>query len=215
MKRGYIILISGAVLLVAGIIISAVWAIPFAGSFLRDTTMVAKTSIDPGKSLDTRIEVHQLDRPISLAIGIDRTGEQPQTQVPPSPPSSDIRLKEVVTDPNGRVISSNEFGDSFFTSFKPDVAGVYIITVSNLGTKPVSVSGAFGYMSFVGQDGKPDINSMMGAGGLGMIITGGALAAVGVVILIVGAIITIVDNRNRRQSSTTTTSEDGITYRKD
>ncbi len=178
--------------------------------------MVAKTSIDPGKSLDTRIEVHQLDRPISLAIGIDRTGEQPQTQVPPSAPSSDIRLKEVVTDPNGRVISSNEFGDSFFTSFKPDVAGAYIITVSNLGTKPVSVSGAFGYMSFVGQDGKPDINSMMGgAGGLGMIITGGALAAVGVVILIVGAIITIVDNRNRRQSSTTTTSEDGITYRKD
>jgi hypothetical protein len=70
-------------------------------------------------------------------------------------------------------------------------------------------------MSFVGQDGKPDINSMMGAGGLGMIITGGALATVGVVILIVGAIITIVDNRNRRQSSTTTTSEDGITYRKD
>jgi hypothetical protein len=215
MKRGYIILISGAVLLVAGIIISAVWAIPFAGSFLRDTTMVAKTSIDPGKSLDTRIEVHQLDRPISLAIGIDRTGEQPQTQVPPSAPSSDIRLKEVVTDANGRVISSNEFGDSFFTSFKPDVAGVYIITVSNLGTNPVSVSGAFGYMSFVGQDGKPDINSMMGAGELGMIITGGALAAVGVVILIAGAIITIVDNRNRRQSSTATTSEDGITYRKD
>jgi hypothetical protein len=215
MKRGYIILISGAVLLVAGIIISAVWAIPFAGSFLRDTTMVAKTSIDPGKSLDTRIGVHQLDRPISLAIGIDRTGEQPQTQVPPSAPSSDIRLKEVVTDPNGRVISSNEFGDSFFTSFKPDVAGVYIITVSNLGTNPVSVSGAFGYMSFVGQDGKPDINSMMGAGELGMIITGGALAAVGVVILIAGAIITIVDNRNRRQSSTATTSEDGITYRKD
>jgi hypothetical protein len=215
MKRGYIILISGAVLLVAGIIISAVWAIPFAGSFLRDTTMVAKTSIDPGKSLDTRIGVHQLDRPISLAIGIDRTGEQPQTQVPPSAPSSDIRLKEVVTDANGRVISSNEFGDSFFTSFKPDVAGVYIITVSNLGTNPVSVSGAFGYMSFVGQDGKPDINSMMGAGELGMIITGGALAAVGVVILIAGAIITIVDNRNRRQSSTATTSEDGITYRKD
>ena len=214
MKRGHIILISGAVLFVAGIIISAVWAIPFAGSFLRDTTMVAKTSIDPGKSLDTRIEVHQLDRPISLAIGIDRTGEQPQTQVPPSAPSFDIRLKEVVTDPNGRVISNNEFGDSFFTSFKPDVVGVYIITVSNLGTKPVSVSGAFGYMSFVGQDGKPDINSMMGAAGLGMIITGGALAAVGVVILIVGAIITIVDSRNRRQSSTTT-SEDGITYRKD
>jgi hypothetical protein len=211
MKRGYIILISGAVLLVAGIVISAVWAVPFAGSFLRDNTIVAKTSIDPGKSVDIRTEVYQLDRPISLAIGIDRTGEQ--QQVPSSPPS-DIRLKEVVTDPNGRVISSNEFGDSLFTSFKPELAGVYSVTLSNLGTRPVSVSGALGSMSFVGPDGKPDINSMIEGGGLGMIITGGALAAVGVVILIVGAIITVVDNRNRRQSSTTT-REGGITYRKD
>ena len=213
MKRGHIVLISGAVLLLAGIIISAVWAVPFAGSFLRDNTIVAKNSIDPGKSVDTRTEVHQLDRPISLAMGIDRTGQQEQPQVPSLQPS-DIRLKEVVTDPNGRVISSNEFGDSFFTSFKPEVVGVYTVTVSNLGTKPVSVSGAFGYMSFVGSDGKPDINSMIGGGGLGMIITGGALAAVGVVTLIVGAIITVVDSGSRKQSSTTT-SEGGITYRKD
>jgi len=213
MKRGHIVLISGAVLLVAGIIISAVWAVPFAGSFLRNNTIVAKTSIDPGKSVDTRTEVYQLDRPVSLAIGIDRTGQQQPPQIPSSQPS-DIRLKEIVTDPNGRVISSNEFGDSFFTSFKPEVAGVYTVTLSNLGTRPVSVSGAFGYMSFMGPDGRPDFEGMMGGGGLGMIITGGALAAVGVVILIVGAIITVADSRSRRQSSTTT-SEGGITYRKD
>jgi hypothetical protein len=216
MKRGHIVLLSGAVLLVAGIVISAVWAIPFAGSFLSNNTILAKTSIDPGKSLDIRTtEVYQLDRPISLAIGIDRSpGQQPQVPSSSQQPSA-IRLKEVVTDPNGRVISSNEFGDSFFTSFKPEAAGVYTVTVSNLGTEPVSISGAFGYMSFVGSDGKPDINSMMGGGGgLGMIITGGALAAVGVVTLIVGAIITVADSRSREQSSRTM-SEGGITYRKD
>ncbi|HEY6756775.1 MAG TPA: hypothetical protein VI037_05240 [Nitrososphaera sp.] len=218
MKRGHIVLISGAVLLVVGIIISAIWAVQFAGSFLRDNTIVAQTSIDAGKSVDSRIDVNQLDRPVSLAIGIDRSGQiqqQQQPQIPPSSSSSsssNVRLKEVVTDPNGRVVSSNEFGDSFFTSFKPEVAGVYTVTVTNLGTNPVTVSGAFGYMPFNALGGKPNIDSMLGSGGLGMIIAGGIFAAAGVVTLIVGAIITVIDSRRQ---SPTTTSEGGISYRKD
>jgi hypothetical protein len=218
MKRGYIILISGAVLLVAGIIISAVWAVQFAGSFLRDNTIVAQTSVDAGKSVDTRINVDQLDRPVSLAIGIDQTQLQPlpsQQQQIPATQSSDIRLKEEVTDPNGRVVSSNEFSNSFFTSFKPEVTGVHTVTISNLGTRTVSVNGAFGYMPFIGPDSKPNFDNMIGGGwGLGMIIAGGALAGVGVVTLIIGAIITVVDSR-KHSSTTTTTTDGGITYRKD
>ena len=219
MKRGYIILISGAVLLVAGIIISAVWAVQFAGSFLRDNTIVAQTSVDAGKSVDTRINVDQLDRPVSLAIGIDQTQLQPlpsQQQQIPTTQSSDIRLKEEVTDPNGRVVSSNEFSNSFFTSFKPEVTGVHTVTISNLGTRTVSVNGAFGYMPFIGPDSKPNFDNMIGGGGwgLGMIIAGGALAGVGVVTLIIGAIITVVDSR-KHSSTTTTTTDRGITYRKD
>ena len=219
MKRGYIILISGAVLLVAGIIISAVWAVQFAGSFLRDNTIVAQTSVDAGKSVDTRINVDQLDRPVSLAIGIDQTQLQPPTPTPSAQPpatqSSDIRLKEEVTDPNGKVVSSNEFSNSFFTSFKPEVTGVHTVTISNLGTGTVSVSGAFGYMPFIGPDSRPNFDNMIGGGwGLGMIIAGGALAGVGVVTLIIGAIITVVDSR-RHSSTTTTTTDGGITYRKD
>ncbi len=219
MKRGYIILISGAVLLVAGIIISAVWAVQFAGSFLRDNTIVAQTSVDAGKSVDTRINVDQLDRPVSLAIGIDQTQLQPpptpSAQTPATTPSSDIRLKEEVTDPNGRVVSSNEFSNSFFTSFKPEVTGAHTVTISNLGARTVSVSGAFGYMPFIGPDSKPNFDNMMGGGwGLGMIIAGGVLAGVGVVTLIIGAIITVVDSR-RHSSTTTTTTDHGITYRKD
>jgi hypothetical protein len=219
MKRGYIILISGAVLLVAGIIISAVWAVQFAGSFLRDNTIVAQTSVDAGKSVDTRINVDQLDRPVSLAIGIDQTQLQPlpsQQQQTPATQSSDIRLKEEVTDPNGRVVSSNEFSNSFFTSFTPEVTGVHTVTISNLGTRTVSVNGAFGYMPFIGPDSKPNFDNMIGGGGwgLGMIIAGGALAGVGVVTLIIGAIITVVDSR-KHSSTTTTTTDGGITYRKD
>jgi hypothetical protein len=215
MKRGHIVLISGAVLLVAGIIISAVWAVQFAGSFMRDNTFVAQTSIDAGESIDTRIDVRQLDRPVSLAIGIDRAGLQQQpSQIPTSTP--DIRLKEEVKDPNGRVVSSSEFGDSFFTTFKPEVTGVYTVTVSNLGIRPVTVSGAFGYMPFMGPDGNFPVGSIIGGeqGGLGMIIAGGALASIGLVTLIVGAIITVADSR-RHSPATTTTTEGGVTYRKD
>lgn len=216
MKRGHIVLISGAVLLVAGIIISAVWAVQFAGSFMRDNTFVAQTSIGAGESIDTRIDVRQLDRPVSVAIGIDRAGLQQQPSQIPTP-TPDIRLKEEVKDPNGRVVSSNEFGDSFFTTFRPEVTGVYTVTVSNLGIRPVTVSGAFGHMPFIGSDGNFPVDGMKMGGewwGLGMIIAGGALASIGLVTLIVGAVITVADSR-RQSSTTTTTTEGGITYRKD
>lgn len=208
-------LASGAVLLVAGIVISAIWGVSFAGSFLRENTIVAKTIIDAGKSVNAKTDVNRLDGPISLAIGIDGPGQQQQT-------FSDIRLKETVTDPNGKVVNSNEFGGPFFTSFNPQVAGVYTITISNIGTKPVSISGAFGYMSFVGPDGKPKIHATAVGGGkeregLGMIIAGGGLVAAGIIALVVGAIITAIDGRanKQNQSGATTTSENGITYRKD
>jgi hypothetical protein len=207
MKRGHIVLASGAIMLVAGIVISAIWGVSFAGSFLRENTIVAKTIIDAGKSVEAKTNVNQLDRPVSLAIGIDRSGQQ-QT-------FSDMRLKETVTDPDGKVVNSNEFGGSFFTSFSPQVAGVYTVTISNIGTKPVSVSGAFGYMSFMGPDGKPNIGAVTGEGELGMIIAGGGLAMAGIITLIVGAIVTAIDSRASKQSGATTTRENGITYRKD
>ncbi|WP_148699822.1 hypothetical protein [Candidatus Nitrososphaera evergladensis] len=191
-----------------GITISVVWGISFAGSFLKENTIVAKTTIEPGRSVDARANVNQLGKPLSLAIGIDKSGQQQQA-------FSDIRLKETITDPTGKVVSSHEFGESFFNSFNPQIAGIYTVTVSNLGTQPVSVSGAFGYMSFVGSDGKPNINAIAGEeGGLGMVIAGGGLAAAGIIALIVGAIITVIDSRAQRQGSTKA-SENGISYKKD
>lgn len=207
MKRGYIILISGAALLIVGIAISAIWGVSFASNFVRDNTIVTKTVIDAGKSVNAKTDVQQLGRPISLAVAVDKTSGQPA--------SSDVRLKETITDANGKLLSVNEFGDSFLTSVKPEATGIYTVTVTNLGTKAVSISGTFGIMPFMGADGKPDINTMMGGGqGLGMIIVGGSLAAAGVITLIAGGIITAIDSREKL-NTTTTTSEGGVRYRKD
>ena len=92
---------------------------------------------------------------------------------------------------------------------------MYTVTVTNLGTRPVIVSGSFGHMPFIGTDGKPDIEAMAGGRGLGMIIIGGGLAAVGIITLIAGGIITAVDGRTKSHNATTTTGQGGVTYRKD
>lgn len=218
MKRGYIVLIAGAVLLVAGIAIAAVWGVAFAGSFVQNNTIVAKTTINPGQSVSAKTDVTQLNRPITLTVGIDRSalGQQQSALT-----TANVKLKETITSPNGEVLSSNEFGDSFITSVTPQAAGTYTVTITNLGAQAVPVGGTFGYFPIVGSDGKPDINAIMGGapgqgGGLGMIIAGGLIAVVGVVTLIVGGIVTVADSRRKTDTSTnTTTGEGGIRYRKD
>ena len=69
-RRGYIILIIGGVLFVVGIIIAAVWAIPFASTFLQGNTLINQVSIDPGKSVQATTEVTDLSRPVTVAIHV-------------------------------------------------------------------------------------------------------------------------------------------------
>ncbi len=200
MQRGHTILIAGAVLLVAGIAITAVWGTSLASSFLAENTIMQTTSIQPGQSVDAQIAVNALDRPLSLALGVERQDS-----------SGDIRLRETVTDPSGETVSTSEFDESFFTTIKPEATGTYAVTVTNIGTQTATVSGSFGYMPFVSANGQPNFDDTM-SDGLGILILGGSLAAAGVVTLIVGGIITVADGRRH---ATTTTSEGGITYRKD
>ena len=205
MKRGPAILIGGAVLLVAGIAIAAVWGVSFASSFIANNTIVGRTTIEPGHSISAKTDVTQLDKQLALTVGIDRNGQNYP---------SGAMLNETVTNPNGKILSSNEFANAYLTSIKPDIAGTYTVTITNVGTSPVNVGGTFGYMPMIGSNGKPDINAMMSGQGLGMVIAGGIMAAAGVVTLIVGGIITVVDSRTHRSASSAST-EGGITYRKD
>jgi hypothetical protein len=204
MKRGYTILIGGAAALVAGIAISAIWGISLASSFISDNTLLHR-ALGPSESVETTRIVDSLDKPLFLAIGVD----QQQTQQ-----NAGFRLKEAVTDPNGKEVSIDEFGESFSTTITPTSAGTYTVTITNLGTETVTIGGTFGHVPFVGSNGQPNIEDMMSVGGLGMIIAGGGLATAGIIALIVGAIVTILDGRNQK-GTTASTSEGGITYRKD
>ena len=71
-QRGYIILIVGAVLLISGIVISILWAGSFAGTIIRENTILSGVSIRPAGSINAYNQVIDTTRPISLAIHVER-----------------------------------------------------------------------------------------------------------------------------------------------
>jgi hypothetical protein len=118
-------LIVGAALLILGIIISALWAVSFAGTFIRENTILNGILIRPATSVNTSIQVIDTSRPVSLAIHVERNNGGTSTtnsgageggqQIP------DNTLRETVRNPNGIIMTSNEFTKQFFTTFKPDI----------------------------------------------------------------------------------------------
>src|SRR5262249_36811801 len=101
-------------------------------------------------------------------------------------------------NPNGIIVTSNNFTKQFFTTFKPDVTGKYTVTIYNLGNSPVSIGVIAGNLPFIGGNNKVNFGS------LGGIIAGGILIVVGIIILIAGVIVVILDRRKITQKTQTT-----------
>jgi hypothetical protein len=212
-RRGYIILIIGGALFIAGIIIAAVWAIPFASTFLQNNTLINQVSIQPGRSVEATTQVADVSRPVTVAIHIERS-------------EGVVRLIETVKDQSGSVVSSNEFSANLFTTFRPQNSGNHILNITNAGLAPVTINAMFGYLPFItapastsdGGGGQPipgvDLSS------LSIVITGGVLTAIGFFTIIAGIVIVVIDSRKRREGrgqndSSGVTEDSGITYRKD
>lgn len=211
-KRGYIVLIIGGVLFVAGIIIAAIWAIPFASTFLQNNTLINQVSIEPGRSIEATTQVTDVSRPIAVAIHIER-------------PEGLVRLIEIVKDPSGTVVSNNEFSANLFTTFQPQNMGNHILNITNAGAGSVAIDATFGYMPFIMA---PASNSDEGSqplpgvdlSNLSVVIVGGVLTAIGFFTIIAGIVIVVIDSRKRREGrrqngSSGVTEDGGITYRKD
>jgi uncharacterized membrane protein len=210
-RRGYIILIIGGVLFVAGIIIAAIWAIPFASTFLQGNTLINQVSIEPGRLVQATTEVTDLSRPVTVAIHVQTS-------------QGVVRLIETVKDPSGSVVSNNEFSANLFTTFQPQNTGNHILNITNAGVSPVTIDAMFGYMPFITsatppseQVGQPipgvDLSS------LSLVIAGGVITTIGFFTIIAGIVIVVIDSRKGRGSAgsrdSTGVTEGGITYRKD
>lgn len=205
-------MIIGGVLFVAGIIIAAIWAIPFASTFLQNNTLINQVSIEPGRSIEATTQVTDVSRPIAVAIHIER-------------PEGLVRLIEIVKDPSGTVVSNNEFSANLFTTFQPQNMGNHILNITNAGAGSVAIDATFGYMPFIMA---PASNSDEGSqplpgvdlSNLSVVIVGGVLTAIGFFTIIAGIVIVVIDSRKRREGrrqngSSGVTEDSGITYRKD
>jgi uncharacterized membrane protein len=219
-RRGYIILIIGGVLFVAGIVIAAVWAIPFASTFLQENTLINQVSIEPGRSVQATTQVTDVSRPVTVAIHIER-------------PEGVVRLIETVRDPSGTLVSSNEFSANLFTTFQPQNTGNHILNITNAGAAPVTINAMFGYMPFLTAADPPPTSEVGGQplpgvdlSSLSVIIVGGVLTTIGFFTVIAGIVIVVIDSRKRGEQKSGSSSSSGggggvtedssgITYRKD
>jgi hypothetical protein len=233
-KRGYIVLIIGGVLFVAGIIIAALWAIPFASTFMQENTLINQVSVEPGRSVQATTPVTDVSRPVTVAIHIQRPGEggaaeggsgQQQQLQQQQVEQGQMRLIETVKDPSGGIVSSNEFSSDLFTTFQPQNTGNHILNITNAGSRPVTIDATFGHMPFITSAsptpsegvGQPlpgvDLSSLF------VVITGGILAIVGFFTMIAGIVILVLDSRRRGEQESSSkgagVTEGGITYRKD
>jgi hypothetical protein len=180
LQRGYLILIVGAALVISGIVISVLWAAYFAGTIIRENTILSGVSIKPVGSVNTSTQVIDTSRPVSLVIlHYSPTGGQISNNI----------LRETVRNPNGVIMTSNEFAKQFFTTFKPDITGKYTVTIYNLGNSPVSIGVLAGNLPFVGAYNQVNFNSLSG------IIAGVILTIAGTIVLIAGVIVLILDRR--------------------
>jgi len=231
-QRGYIILIIGGVLFVAGIIIAAAWAIPFASTFLQENTLINQVSIEPGRSVEATTQVTDVSRPIAVAIHIERSGEggatevdgQQQQQQQQTPQEQGVaRLIETVKDLSGTTVSSNEFSSNLFTTFQPQNTGNHILNITNAGARPVTIDATFGYMPFITAASRPTSEDVgqplpgVDLSSLSVVIVGGVLTTIGFFTIIAGIVIVVIDSRKRREqkSGGSSVTEGGITYRKD
>ncbi len=206
MQRGYIILIAGAVLLISGIVISILWAVPFAGTIIRENTILSGVSVRPAGSVNASTQVIDTSRHVSLAIHVERNNGTTGGEIPNS------ILRETVPNPNGVIMTSNEFTKQIFTTFKPDITGKYTVTIYNLGDSRVSIGVLAGNLPFIGANNKVNFNSLIG------IIVGIILTIAGIIVLIAGVIGLILDRRritprteaNLTPSSSATTNTETI-----
>ena len=181
LKRGYIILIAGGALVVAGIVISAAWAGPFVGQFMQENSFIDQAVVGPSETINATLQVNDISRPIAVGLHI-------------KPESANVILRETVRDPGGRVVNTNEFSKEFFNTFKVNSTGKFTLTVSNQGTSSVNVDVLFGYIpfGFVRENNQVDLSPLNG------IIIGIVLFVVGVISLIVG-IVFVIDRRREKQ----------------
>jgi uncharacterized membrane protein len=170
MQRGYKLLIAGATILAAGIILIGITFV-----ILKQHSFSINSSIEtisPGKSIFKTSEV-SAGKKMSIAINY-----QPL----------DVPLNiQVIQQPSLSKILDLNFTHRLFTNFLDN------IMITNLGTKQVSANTIFGSIEFFDAGGQPKTSLSA------MALAGPLLSFIGIIVLVVGGIFLLKDRIRRKE----------------
>jgi hypothetical protein len=93
-----------------------------------------------------------------------------------------------------------------FTSFKPELDGIYTLSLHNLGTDQVKIGGIFGYLPITENSGEIDLSTVTG------LLAGAWVFVIGIGTLVGGTMIRVLDRtgdkkRQRKPVNLTTINE--------
>ena len=178
MKSGVILLIIGGALLVIGLVISGISVVAVTTQVLEGGALIEAAEIEPGLSYAAVIKDLPAGRQIVLSLD-----SQP----------SDVMLNAVLTEADGDTIGVYNVTKTPFTSTAMSREhGDHTLELTNVGTQPVTVSGALLNSPVAGEGGGVSVEDDPGlqnliAYGVGILV-GIVLIISGIVILIIGAV---------------------------
>lgn len=173
MKRGYFVLIGGAAIFVAGIVLTVAWALPIASKLQQETSIVQGSNLVAGQSQTVALQVDDVAEALSIVVSA----------------SNDEPLNAVLIDPDGVPGVNATFTGANAMSAEPTVAGTYMVIVTNQGDSPTQINVVFGHVPGVGAD--VDVSEFTG------IAAGAAAVVAGLVVTIVGVVIVAIDRRKK------------------
>jgi hypothetical protein len=183
-KRSHIIVLSGSILLISGIIISQLLLMT-----LHRNAMIEPTSIGAKENISKLFGVNNIDRNISLYLHATNTTE----------------LSYTIKDPNGNGITASNLRIPpwiehniteiyVLTFFKPNIIGKHNLTIHNSNSTSISVDGAIGTIPSIIYD--LDSRKVLNNDNLDIYIEitlGSILIIVGIILFILGIISLLIN----------------------
>ena len=186
LKRGYIILLVGAALVVIGINLAAAYGIGIASVILNESVILSDVLVDTSNSVNRTLDIINTERSVSIALHAEAINSTDNPVV-----------EQTVINPNGFIVNKNEFGEDgqsdIFTSFRPETDGIYTLSLHNLGTDQVKIGGIFGYLPITENSGEINLSTVTG------LLAGAWVFVIGIGTLVGGTVITVLDRRGDRK----------------
>jgi uncharacterized membrane protein len=175
LKRGYYVVLAGAVLFVIGIVLTAVWTLPIAQQVQKDTTLVQQISLKAGKSISAEFNVTDSER--ALSVVISAKSFKPMTAT--------------LIGHGGEKVVSKEFNETLADSVTVSKVGTYRLMLTNDGQTDTTADIVFGHIPGLSTGKNVNLDAFKG------IIAGAGTIIAGIMVMIGGAILMVIDRRKK------------------